>query len=112
LKTALMFEGVFRPVARRTLTPLMLKIGSGPAKVTWSTALPGTIATKVEGRTPCDPLTFSVSKRTLEARLFGSASRWVGKSAADNWKFGPFTTKFPTRGFSWFLDLRSAPAEK
>src|SRR5919202_2818854 len=33
LKTALMTDGALRPVARRTLTPLTLKIGSAPDDV-------------------------------------------------------------------------------
>jgi hypothetical protein len=82
LKTALITEGAFRPVARRTLTPATLKMGSVPEDVVCSTALPGATPRKIVGSSPAEPVTASVSDSTWELRSAGSASRRNGKSFA------------------------------
>src|SRR3954452_2649995 len=90
LNTALMTEGVLRPVVRRTSVPPMLNSGSGARKCWSSAGSPGVTPSNTDGLTPWEPDTFVVSDRTAEARLFGSASLWKGKSAAVSWAFGPF----------------------
>jgi len=91
LKTALMFEGVFRPVARRTLTPLDAEDRIGPGEGYLVDRAARNDRDEGRGQDALRPADVLVSKRTVELRLFGSRGEWVGKSAADNWKFGPFT---------------------
>src|SRR3954462_12022503 len=66
LNTALITEGALRPVTRRTLVPPTLKVGSAVAGLTSSTGFPGSTPRKVEGSTPCEPVTLLVSKVTAE----------------------------------------------
>src|SRR3954451_20851875 len=85
LKTALMTDGVLRPVVRRTLTAPTWKSGSSASKVCPSNGSPSVTPAKCEGRTPCEPETLSVSNVTPDAALLGSVRRWKGKSPAVSW---------------------------
>src|SRR3954462_3062198 len=61
LKTALMTDGVLRPVLRRTGVPLTLKSGSLVANVWSSSGSPGVTPSNIDGRTPWEPVTLDVS---------------------------------------------------
>ena len=89
LKTALMTDGVLRPVVRRTGVPPTLKSGSLVANVWSSAGSPAVTPLNADGNTPCEPDTFEVSERTADAASFGSASLWNGKSSAESWAFAP-----------------------
>src|SRR3954471_10338390 len=116
LKTALITDGVLRPVERRTGWPPTLKSGSLVANVWSSAGSPAVTPSNFEGRTPCEPATFEVSESTDAASL-GSASLWNGKSAAVSCAFGPLSWKafaLPAgmRGLIWLRERLSAPAAK
>src|SRR4051794_30680671 len=116
LKTALMTDGVLRPVERRTGWPPTLKSGSLVANVWSSAGSPGVTPSKADGRTPCEPATFDVSESTDAASL-GFESLWNGKSLAASCAFGPFSVKafaLPAgmRGLIWLRERLSAPAAK
>jgi len=116
LKTALITDGVLRPVVRRTSVPPMLNSGSAPSTCWSSAGSPGVTPSKTDGMTPWDPATFAVSESTSDARLFGSASLWNGKSASVSWAFGlvPLSNVGSTpagwRGLIWLRERLSAPA--
>src|SRR4051812_36178112 len=110
LNTALMTDGVLRPVVRRTGAPSTLKSGSLVANVWSSAGSPGVTPSKSDGMTPCDPETFEVSDRTADALSLGSLSLWNGKSSAVSWAFAPLKVKEPPRGLIWLRERLSAPA--
>src|SRR5919198_1388814 len=110
LNTALITDGVLRPVVRRTGVPLTLKSGSLVANVWSSAGSPGVTPSNIDGRTPCEPDTFDVSDRTADVRSLGSASLWNGKSSAVSWAFGPLNVNEPPRGLIWLRERLSAPA--
>ena len=102
LKTALITDGVLRPVARRTLTEPTWKSESSASKLCVSNGSPALTPVKCEGSTPWEPDTLSVSKVTAEAALFGSLRRWNGKSSAVSCALAafPLSVKPPPRGLS------------
>src|SRR3954464_5664336 len=110
LKTALMTDGVLRPVVRRTGVPLTLKSGSLVANVWSSAGSPGVRPSNSDGMTPGDPETFDVSDRTADALSLGSLSLWKGKSSAVSCAFAPLKVKEPPRGLIWLRERLSAPA--
>src|SRR3954471_20187459 len=117
LKTALMTDGVLRPVERRTGWSLTLKSGSLVANVWSSAGSPGVTPSNLDGRTPCEPATLDVSESTADAALFGSASLWNGKSWGESCAFAPFGVRafaLPAgmRGLIWLRERLSAPAAK
>src|SRR6476620_1208534 len=112
LKTALMTDGVLRPVVRRTGVSPTLKSGSLVANVWSSAGSPAVTPLNADGNTPCEPDTFEVSERTADAASFGSASLWNGKSSAESWAFAPLKVNEPPRGLIWLRERLSAPALK
>src|SRR3954462_13206395 len=67
LKTALIADGVLRPVVRRTSVAPTWKSASVAPKVWSSAELPSVIPPKSDGMTPCEPDTLSVSESTADA---------------------------------------------
>src|SRR3954471_15228256 len=112
LNTALIADGVLRPVVRRTLTEPTWKSASSASSVWPSNGSPSVMSLKCAGMTPCEPTTLSVSDTTAEAELLGSDSLCSGKSAAASWALGPFSVKLPPRGLIWLRERLSAPALK
>src|SRR6185436_6359592 len=111
LKTALMTDGVLRPVVRRTGVSSTLNTGSSVANVWSSAGSPWVTPSNADGNTPCEPDTLVVSDRTWDAASFGSASLWNGKSAAVSWALG-LKVRSPPRGLTWLRERLSAPALK
>ena len=112
LKTALITDGALRPVVRRTLTDPTWKSASTPANDCASNGSPSLTPVKVEGMTPCEPTTLSVSKVTAELASFGSASWCSGKSPAVSCALAvlPRKLKLPPRGLIWLRERLSEPA--
>src|SRR5262249_5647842 len=102
LKTALIADGVLRPVMRRVLTPPTLNVGSGCTLMS-SRRAPETSLNSVF-TTPCEPPTSSKSRVTADRGSTGFASWWNGKSAAVNAWFGPPMLNAPLApAASWFF---------
>src|SRR3954453_14989693 len=112
LNTALIADGVLRPVERRTLAEPTWKSASSGSSFWPSNGSPSVMSAKCAGMTPCEPTTLSVSDSTAEPELFGSDSLCSGKSAAASWALGPFRLKLPPRGLIWLRERLSAPALK
>src|SRR3954468_8050065 len=110
LNTALMTDGVLRPVERRTLADPTWKSASSASSVWPSNGSPSLTPVKCAGMTPCEPTTLSVSDSTAEAELFGSESLCSGKSAAVSCALGPFSEKPRPRGWIWWREGLSARA--
>src|SRR4051812_20393500 len=110
LKTALITDGVLRPVVRRTGVPFTLKAGSLVANVWPPAGAPGVTPSNSEGLTPCEPETLGVSDRTGDALSLGSLNLWNGKSSAVSCAFAPLNVNVPPRGLIWLRERLSAPA--
>src|SRR5205823_1676254 len=113
LNTALIIDGVLRPVTRRTFKPPTENpFGSG-CDVMLSRATPGMMSLNNALWTPCEPPTSSLSRVTADLGSDGFAIWWNGKSAAVSAWFGPPTSNAPLwPGFNWLTVRASAPAWK
>src|SRR5262249_34850688 len=111
LNTALIAEGVLRPVTRRVLMPPTLNVGSASTEML-SRPWPETSLNN-ELCTPAEPPMSSKSRVTAERGSLGVAIWWNGKSPAVKAWFGPAMLNAPLwPGFNWFCERVSAPAWK